>query len=182
MQERWLIDGHNLLHHHTALTQLYAKQPAEAIIQLKKAISIWAQTRNNSCILYTDGKVTGIADNDRWVKHFQSGIKQSADSLIQQHCQKWQKKYNLHLITDDKALYRSVKARLASHQGSKEFAPEVFPALLSQKKISHEKTLSSNPSVEGTMLKNQGSSKREVDEMKLLFHLRDMDQKDQKTF
>lgn len=181
MQERWLIDGHNLLHHHRALTRLYAKQPAEAIIQLKKALSIWAQTQNRNCVLYTDGKVAGIPDNDRWVKHFQSGLKQSADALIQQHCQKWQNKHDLHLITDDKALYRSVKARLTGHQSSNEFAHEVFPKLFTNKKEKNEITLS-NPSAEGRMLKNQGSSKREVDEMKLLFHLRDMDQKDQKSF
>lgn len=175
-KELHLIDGHNLLHFNFKLKKLYKINAIQSIQWIITSCGKWALEHQFEVKLYFDGKQKTKLEQTRNVQVFQSGVDKSADELIINHCSKWHKKSSLYVYTEDKELAKKCVVKGAEIKSNKALAKILFPEAVSKSETSPKMKK------EKMALQKQQNkaSKREVDEMLLLYHLREMDQRDER--
>lgn len=162
------------MHHHSGLKRRYAKEAVLVLQELADMLNKWLLSNQMEGILYLDGKQQTKIQGSTRLKVYEAGPQKNADDLIAAHVRKWSNKLEMILVTDDRDLRKRCKSQLADEMKSKDLAKELFIS------SAIGKTSTGSTEKEGTLLGKEGVPAREVDEMKLLFHLRDKDEKDGK--
>lgn len=171
-----LVDGHNLLHFSNKLKKLYKINPQLSLQNLVSKLVNWANSLSNSdLVIYLDGYNQCSFSLPKQVKLFQSGPDKTADELIIAHAQKWAKKSIIVVHTQDRELQKKLRSKGIFTSDNKSLATILFSE--------EGKTKAASESVsakQAKILGDRAATAQEVDEMMLFYHLREMDESDDK--